>query len=92
MYMVEANIVVRHENGWTSRKQIPTFFLDENVQGIVDVAHAVEIVEDILNPMGYEHVRVYAIVAKLDEEYEDESECIDLECGCDVDPDEDLIF
>lgn len=29
---------------------VPTFFLNEDVQGIVDEAHARKIVEDIVNP------------------------------------------
>lgn len=29
---------------------VPTFFLNANVQGIVDEAHAQKIVEDIVNP------------------------------------------
>lgn len=42
-----------HGRIWVSERQVPTFYLDENVQGIVDEDHAVRIAEDILRPGNY---------------------------------------
>ncbi len=49
MYAVTA---IRHVNcpqdGWFSQEQVPTFFLDESVQGIIHDDHARRIALDIL--------------------------------------------
>lgn len=47
MWVVVASVL---RNGVTC--QVPTFFLDKNIQGIVDAAGAEEVVKDILNPLG----------------------------------------
>ncbi|HZQ78745.1 MAG TPA: hypothetical protein VFE55_15530 [Acidimicrobiia bacterium] len=46
-YAVTAT-VARTVDGWSSVTQVPTFFLDANVQGIVSEAHAEEIARTIL--------------------------------------------
>jgi hypothetical protein len=38
----------RHGSSWTSTTQIPTFYLDSNMQGIVAATHAEKIARDIL--------------------------------------------
>lgn len=38
--------------GWTGTRQLPTFFLDSTVQGIVDAEHAEKIAHDILDRDG----------------------------------------
>lgn len=51
MYAISA---VRHDHydseqhTWVAAEQLPTFFLDENVQGIISEDHAVRIARDIL--------------------------------------------
>ena len=40
--------VRRGESDWTTTTQIPTFYLDDTVQGIVDADHAEAIARDIL--------------------------------------------
>jgi len=49
MYIIHATV-----NGI----QIPTFFLDENIQGITSEWHAEYIAQDILNPMHDPNLRV----------------------------------
>lgn len=51
MYAVTATIT-RQKGEWQSTRQIPTFYLDPNVQGIVSDDHAARIVQDIINPYG----------------------------------------
>lgn len=41
-----------YPNGWTSSRQVPTFYLDPLVQGILTEAGAVKIAEDILSTAG----------------------------------------
>lgn len=38
--------------GWESSRQVPTFYLDERVQGIMSAAHAEDIARSILLPWG----------------------------------------
>lgn len=47
MYAITATVETR-DREWTGSKQIPTFYLDERVQGIVNEEHAVRIAFDIL--------------------------------------------
>jgi hypothetical protein len=49
MYAVQARIV-REQDGWTSTTHLPTFYLDERVQGILDEDHAARIARSILDP------------------------------------------
>lgn len=37
--------------GWSGVRQIPTFYLNPNVQGIMDAEHAEKIAREILNPL-----------------------------------------
>jgi len=54
MYRIQANITVSRTSSITGEthsfmRQIPTFFLDENILGIVDENHAEMIARDILD-------------------------------------------
>ena len=40
MYAITATAYRRTADGWTVASQVPTFYLNANVQGIVDEAHA----------------------------------------------------
>lgn len=51
MYAVTA-VVETKSAPWTSTRQIPTFFLDENVQGIRTEKGAKKIALDVLDPTG----------------------------------------
>lgn len=60
LYAITANIA-REENGWSSSRQVPTFYLDENVQGILSIAHAVQVARDIIDPYNEHSVSVCAV-------------------------------
>ena len=45
--------------------QVPTFFLDSNVQGIVDEKHAEQIANEIINPTQDENLRVTVVAVCL---------------------------
>ena len=49
MYAINAT-VTRKVDGWVSTVQVPTFYLDPNVQGITDAFHAQQIAAQIINP------------------------------------------
>lgn len=40
------------DSSWTTTNQIPTFYLDSNIQGIVDSEHAERIARDVLESGG----------------------------------------
>lgn len=63
MFIVQATIT-RTTNAYVRTSQIPTFFLDENVQGIVDENHAKEIAISIINPTNDPNVVVRVVVVK----------------------------
>lgn len=47
MYAIRATVSAELP-GWTSARQVPTFYLDERVQGITSERHAEEIARDII--------------------------------------------
>ncbi len=51
MYSITAQFNGKRENGYSFSRQVPTFFLDESVQGIIDENHAWNIALDILDPI-----------------------------------------
>lgn len=52
LWQITAQIEVDAENGWTGSRQVPTFLLDPDVQGITGREHAVRIAEEILSTAG----------------------------------------
>lgn len=48
MYSVMASQETKTPDGYTRVEHLPTFYLDENVQGIVSVEHAEKIAKDIV--------------------------------------------
>jgi len=46
-YVIQSHITVK-VNGWESSRQVPSFILDSEIQGIVDAAHAGRIAVSIL--------------------------------------------
>lgn len=64
MWLIDAQLltVETDSNGgiWRGTRQIPTFFLDERVQGIVDAEHAKTIALQILDPMDEHLFKVHA--------------------------------
>lgn len=57
MYSINGTITVVR-NGFSVTTQIPTFYLDRNVQGIVNAKHAEAIAFDIVNPTHDENITV----------------------------------
>ena len=44
---------------WSGVRQIPTFILDGNIQGITGVLHAHKIAQQIINPLGILKVNIF---------------------------------
>ncbi len=53
-----------HGGYWWRTHQIPTFYLDENVQGIVNKDHAEKIARTIIDPCGVAD-QIFVSVEKL---------------------------
>lgn len=51
MWAVSATVSVKEQSGSTWAIQIPTFYLDENVQGIVSESQVEKIAHSIINPL-----------------------------------------
>ena len=61
MYAITVNIVMR-EGNWNRCGSLPTFYLDENVQGITDERHAEMIARTIVDPLGrYDECYIQAV-------------------------------
>lgn len=60
MYAIAATVVC--DNGM---RQVPTFYLDESVQGIVSDEHACEIAMGIINPMDDPCVTVHVTAYRI---------------------------
>jgi hypothetical protein len=60
-YMIQANVSTT-VNEFNYSRQVPTFFLDKNLLGIVNEKHAEAIACDIINPLKDEKIRVYMSV------------------------------
>jgi len=57
MWTISATVIHKTEQG-DRAISVPTFFLDENVQGILTEAGAVTIAEEIINPLKLPNVEV----------------------------------
>jgi hypothetical protein len=55
----------RTENGWTCSKQVPTFYLDGNVQGFSTFVGAGAIARQILNPTNDPNLTVHISVERV---------------------------
>jgi len=65
MYCCQPTVTIVAK-GVSVTKQVPTFYLDPKVQGIISVAHAEIIAEDICNPSKDPSVTVTANVTETD--------------------------
>lgn len=50
VFAVQATLVRNMGDGWTAVRQVPTFYLNGNVQGFTDEDGASKIAQTILNP------------------------------------------
>lgn len=64
MYVIQAT-VTKLEGEYHCNRQIPTFFLNENIQGIISEEGAEKIARDIINPTSDPSIEVYIGVAKI---------------------------
>lgn len=87
MWAIQATISRTGET-WTATRQVPTFYLDERVQGIVSKDHAAQIARDIVNPYADKSMWVEVTAVKLNDEDAYCPECLELysdtELGCDA--------
>lgn len=65
-YTVTATITKQTPHG-TITKQIPTFYLDSDVQGIVSAEHAKKIARTIIDPFDEHEVHVYTEDSRIEE-------------------------
>ena len=49
MYAIQGQLETMRE-GWSSSRQLPTFYLDPSVQGIISAEHAERVARDIFEP------------------------------------------
>lgn len=61
MYAITATISRTTTDDWTSTRQVPTFYLDESVQGIVNEEHAKRIAREIIDPFSEYAMHVNAV-------------------------------
>jgi hypothetical protein len=48
MYRIHATVVTIDSKGWRSSRQVPIFFLDSEIQGILSIPHAEKIAGSIV--------------------------------------------
>ena len=62
IWVIQANVTELCSDRGVATLQVPTFFLDGDIQGIVDANHAEVIARGIINPTGNPkiEVQVYA--------------------------------
>ncbi len=48
LYIIAATVTVESRDGWRTAYQMPSFYLDSRIQGIVDDAHAERIARTML--------------------------------------------
>lgn len=72
-YLIVVRVSRTTKTGWTSAVDVPTFFLDGDIQAIVDADHAARIARKTVDPYGV--YRVYVDVrGPLDERTSQEFE------------------
>lgn len=59
MYVITAQILTT-DGDYKGSRQVPTFYLDSAVQGIVSTAHAIEIAKGVIDPMGTLYADIHA--------------------------------
>jgi hypothetical protein len=64
---IQATITKKQDNGYSTTKQIPFFYLYGNIQGIVSEEHAKKIAESILNPFEDENLVVSVFANKVED-------------------------
>ena len=68
MYAITAcvsNRTSKDRYGFLATRQLPTFYLHENVQGIVDEKHAETIAREIINPFNNDDLIMHVSAVKV---------------------------
>lgn len=65
IYGVTATVAVKR-NGWLTTHQVPTFYLDSAVQGILNKEHAQVIAAGIVNPTKDSNLKVEVTAYETD--------------------------
>jgi hypothetical protein len=69
MWVVVASVKTQHEDHsgtWHGSRQVPTFILDETVQGILTEEQAINVARMVINPLGnIDPERIMVDVRKL---------------------------
>ncbi len=65
MYVINGTVSTVID-GWTRTQSIPTFYLDKNVQGIVNKTHAEAIALTIINPLRLPNLTVNLSAFEVD--------------------------
>ena len=65
LWRIEGNVVHEH-GGWTGSTGVPTFYLDPDIQGIVNGDHACRIARKIIDPFELLGVHVTAVAVTVD--------------------------
>jgi hypothetical protein len=68
MYVITATVETTHISStsgeWHGTRHVPTFYLNEEIQGIVSADHAARIAADVIDPLGQiprERIHVHAV-------------------------------
>lgn len=64
MYAISATVETQ-DGKYSGMRQIPTFYLDENVQGILDETGATKIALNVLSAMGTNSATFHITAVKL---------------------------
>lgn len=65
MYGISATVETEGKGGYSGVRQIPTFYLDENVQGILSEAQAENVAWHILSAAGTNRATFHITAVKL---------------------------
>lgn len=65
MYAVTATVETEGKGGYSGIRQIPTFYLDESVQGILDERQAENVAWHILSAAGTNRTTFHITAVKL---------------------------
>lgn len=59
LYVITAQVLTSRD-GYSGSVQVPTFYLDSAIQGIVNAKHAADIAATIIDPLGIYELSIHA--------------------------------
>ena len=66
LYAVTAQAIKTWEDGSITPTQVPTFYLAEGVQGILNTEHAQSIAEGVINPLQDSSIKVVSHIVRVE--------------------------